>query len=191
MIPYDVLFPGLDLVVQHEGVHYWAVDHQLPEAGCRAPRSPSSPAARFPDVRGVGGTTLDLRDPTGASESFDPLAARLSEKLWAGHRDELVRATREVVATSLVSPRQVVVAPSPSPGASGATRSVRLAQEVQALLSGTRHRTRDGGARTGAGRAGRAAGALTTALAPAQARITTRLVDGLLTDIRGRARSTK
>jgi hypothetical protein len=122
MIPYDVLFPAdWDLVVQHDGAHYWAVDYHCPKPACPC----AEITVRFqrldsPDVRGVGGTRLDLRDPQALPKASTPLAARLFENLWAQHREELVRRHQDVRRhVPAVAPGQVVVAPSPSPGTVG------------------------------------------------------------------------
>ena len=118
MIPYDDLFPAdWDLMLQLDGVSYWAVDHHCTKLAC--------PCAEIvvelhridsPHVRGVGVVRLDLRDPQARPRPSTPLAGQLFEKLWARRREELVRRHEEVRRQVLrVAPGQPVVALSPGP----------------------------------------------------------------------------
>jgi len=175
----DVLFRGLGSRGQHRRP-LLAVDH-LPEPACRAEIRPV-PAVDSPRPW-CRGTSSSARS-TGAPRASTPVAARLSRSCGRGNRDELVRRHQDS-GRPLVSPRRScrtvrVLAPS------GEAQSVRLARS-KALLSGRDNRTRRR-RRPARGRSrGRRGGRAHHALAPAQARITTRLVTAYLTDSGRRA----
>jgi SEC-C motif len=104
MIPYDRLFPyDWDLIVTHEGHHYWASDQHCPKAGC--PCSEIVVALQdinTPDARDIGRLRIALQSGSPRSNASSPSAARLFEPLWAKYEPELVRRHHEV--------RQAVVA---------------------------------------------------------------------------------
>jgi uncharacterized protein YchJ len=92
MIPYDYLFPAAwDLILQHDGHTYWAVDHHCPNPACDcanvvvAIHRTDSPHAQH-----VGEIRLDLRHAHKPRAS-SPQAARIFERFWVRYGDEIIR----------------------------------------------------------------------------------------------------
>lgn len=101
MIPFDALYPAdWDLLLQHEGTTYWAVDLHCPKPAC-----PCTTVVvafhRFDQTtvpQPVGRATLDLRHPNEPAKGTTPIARQLFAKTWMAYRDQLVRRHDEVRA---------------------------------------------------------------------------------------------
>jgi len=104
LVPYGDLFPAdWDLLIQHGGHTYWAMDLHCPNPACTCVEivvNFENVDARETRLVGEARLALDARRPKDPRCST-PLAAELFEKLWARRRDELERRRAEVRAAVL------------------------------------------------------------------------------------------
>jgi hypothetical protein len=104
MIPYDRLFPyDWDLILTHDGHHYWASDQHCPKAACPCREIlVALQDISAPDARDIGRLRIALQSGTPRSNASSAWVARLFEPLWTKYGPELARRHHEV--------RQAVVA---------------------------------------------------------------------------------
>ena len=97
MVPYEALFPAdWDVLVEHGGASYWAVDHHCPNPGCTCGEVMIELLrVEAPESEFVGNVAIDLKSRRPRPKASTPLAAQLFEKLWAKHRGELLRRREE------------------------------------------------------------------------------------------------
>jgi hypothetical protein len=98
MIPYDRLFPyDWDLIITHDGHHYWASDQHCPKATCPCREIVVAlQDISVPDARDLGRLRITMRSGRPRANASSPSAARLFEPLWAKYGSELVRRHHEV-----------------------------------------------------------------------------------------------
>src|SRR5450432_1559193 len=110
MLPYDRLFPhDWDMIVGHDGHHYWACDQHCPNAACNCCEVVVTLYdLNTPDTRAVGQLRIDLKSSKLRAKGSSPSAAPLYEPLWAKYGTELIRRHEEV--------RRAVVDHAASPG---------------------------------------------------------------------------
>jgi hypothetical protein len=125
MIPYDYLFPAAwDLILQHEGQTYWAIDHHCPNPACHcADIVVAIHRTDSPHAEHVGDVRVDLRRARKPQAS-DPYAARIFDRIWDRYRDELIRRHAQV---RQALPRLSAPAPATSAIAAAAERVPRNA----------------------------------------------------------------
>ena len=161
MIPYDALFPAdWDLLVVHEGSTYWAIDHHCPNHACTcAEIFVELHQIDSADAERVGDARIDLDRPKSRPKASTPLAAEVTSRLLAKHRDDLVRRRAEVrravarhAAEGSVAPQEVDSPPgaiarnAPCPCGSGKKHKRCCANRVGSSAEVLAARTRSHGA---------------------------------------------
>ncbi len=98
MIPHDTLFPSdWDLLFQHEGETYWAVDHHCSNAACSCEEIVVElHRITSPETRSVGNLRIDFAAKPLQPKASSVVARSLFKPLWSKHGAELLRRYGEV-----------------------------------------------------------------------------------------------
>jgi uncharacterized protein YchJ len=130
LLPYDSLFPAdWDLLLQHGGASYWAIDQHCPNPACAcADLVVEVHDISTPRATRLGALTVDVR-AAKLRPATSPKIAALFPLLWAEHgaelrrrHDEVHRAVRAHADRSAVTPTRTTITPTrngPCPCGSG------------------------------------------------------------------------